>query len=290
VVRKAVVNLAGAQRLAREGRLYPAVILHGAGEEERQVAALDLGRTLLCAAEPDQRPCGICRHCARLAWPSGDEQAFHPDFRVLQRDLKTVTSVDATKTFLQMALVAPFEARGQVFVIASADTLSGEAANALLKLLEEPPSRSPRHFLLLSPSQFDLLPTVRSRSLSVFLGVGRALSATRVESLADRFAVSVTSYVQSGDTLDLMAAAEELMAADSWQDPRSLLPWSLVAAAVKESRARLPQVDRRPLLALAEDLLSGWRLRVRGIQAQRILEGLVVRHLSRLTPPRSRRP
>jgi DNA polymerase III delta prime subunit len=123
---------------ARRGRLYPSVILHGAEKEARQAAALRLARILLCEASVAERPCGVCRQCSRIVWPGEGDDSFHPDFRILQRDLKTSTSVEATKAFLQLALLAPFEARGQVFVIASAETLTGEAANALLKTLEEP--------------------------------------------------------------------------------------------------------------------------------------------------------
>ena len=90
-----------------------------------------------------------------------------------------MTSVGATKAFLREAQVSPFEARGQVFVIANAETLSGEAANALLKTLEEPPPSSPRHFLLLAPSQLDLLPTL-AKSLAVALS-GDVAAAPRGE-------------------------------------------------------------------------------------------------------------
>lgn len=207
--------------------------------------------------------------------------SFHPDFRVLERDLKTSISVDATKRFLQLAQVAPFEAAGQVFVIATAEALTGEAANALLKTLEEPPSRTPRNFLLLTPSQLDLLPTIRSRSLPVYLGAGGGPDATRVGDLAERFATSVESFMESGSTLYLLAAAEDLAAAGNWQDPRASQPWTLAAAAVRNSCDLVPNAEPRRLLALSEDLLTGWRLRLRGIQAQRILEGMVVRHIAR---------
>ena len=166
-------------------------------------------------------------------------------------------------------------------MIASADTLTGEASNALLKTLEEPPARSPRHFLLLSPSQFDLLPTVRSRSLPVYLGATRGIDDEHVADLADRFAADIEKYLESQSAVHLLAAAEGLADAGTWQHPRAAELWTLAASIVKESRSRLPAVIARPLLGLAEDLLNGWRMRLRGIQAQRILEGLVVQHLSR---------
>ena len=274
------MDLVATEELARSGHLYPSVILHGQTPEIRQTAALRLAQTLLCEAERPERPCGSCKHCSRIVWPSTKDDAFHPDFQVLERDLKTSTSVSATKAFLQGAQVAPFEARGQVFVLASAESLTGEAANALLKTLEEPHVSAPRNFLLLSPSQFDLLATVRSRSLAVYLGVTEADFSDEMESLAKEFAASIRSFRSSGSALHLLAGAEILARVSTWKDPRDAFPWSQAAAIVRRSCDLVESGGRRGLLSLAEELLGGWQSRVRGIQAQRILEGMVVDALS----------
>jgi hypothetical protein len=318
------MNLPAAIQAARQGRLYPAVILYGGDVEARRQAAVELARNLLCEAAPAERPCGACRHCLRIAWPAaagGASQAapFHPDFQVLERDLKTATSVDATRDLMRVAQVSPFEARGQVFVIASAESLSGEAANALLKNLEEPHVSAPRHFLLLAPSRLDLLPTLRSRSLAVFLGPEVTVDADRVEVLARAFAAAAGAYAESGAAVYLLSAAEALAAAGAagaggatgaarkgsgggsgggtggWEDARAGRPWELAAAAVLRSlpapagEAELPAAARAApwraaRLALAEALLTGPTMRLRGISAERILEGLVSRHLSPLAP------
>ena len=266
--------------MAQAGRLYPSVILHGGSVEVRRSAALELGRLLLCAGAQEERPCGRCNHCRRVAW-SGEE-GFHPDFHLLERDLRTVTSVAATRVFLRAAQIAPFEAGSQVFVIASAETLSGEAADALLKTLEEPHTRSPRNFLLLAPSKFDLSPTIRSRSMAVYLGSGMGLDDERIEEVAGEFADCLERFVESSNVADLIAAAEALAAAGGWDDPRASEPWSVAASAVLRC-AKTSDVGsghRRQLLALAEDLLGGAQLRVRGIVAPRILEGVVVDRLT----------
>ena len=273
------MSFAATEELARLGHLYPAVILHGRSSQERQEAALRLARTLLCESPPEDRPCGRCRHCSRVVWSDDGGEAFHPDFRILERDLKTSTSVAATKSFLQDAQVSPFEARGQVFVFASAESLTGEAANALLKTLEEPHTSAPRHFLLLSPSQFDLLATIRSRSLAVFLGAADRRFSAEMEGLAEEFAASVQEFLDSGGALRLLAAAEVLNRVSSWRDPRDAVAWSEAAAIVRRSSELVESRGKRRLLALAEDLLGGWQSRVRGIQAQRILEGKVVEAL-----------
>ncbi len=285
------MNPAGAVELARRGHLYPAVILHGGDDAARRSAALEIARTLLCEAALDARPCGVCRHCRRIAWPGGDEAVFHPDFRVVERDLKTVTSVDAVRELLRVAQMSPFEARGQVFAVASAETLSAEAADALLKTLEEPGVRAPRNHLLLAPSQFDLSPTLRSRSLAVYLGPAAPLADAEVAPLAADLAACCASWAERGAPVYLLAAAEALSAAGAgpggWSDPRAGRPWALAASvAARAARdAELPARLRRPLLELAAALLDAAPLRLRGIPADRILEGLVCRHLTPGAPP-----
>ena len=149
------MNLPSSLAAARRGELYPSVILDGGGPEARQRAALELSRALLCEVAPEARPCGVCRHCRRIVWPGGETESFHPDFQLLERDLKASTSVDATREMLRTAQVSPYEARGQVFVVASAESLTGEAANALLKTLEEPHLSSPPNFRLRPPATAD---------------------------------------------------------------------------------------------------------------------------------------
>jgi len=273
--------------MARSGRLYPALILHGASESARRAAAEEIARCLLCERPAERRPCGECRHCLRIALPAGQhkdgEVRFHPDFAVLLRDAKTVTSAEATRELMRAAHSTPFEARGQVFVVAEAETLSAEAGDALLKLLEEPGLGSPRHFLLLAPSRLDLPATLRSRSLAVFLGAAETPPAGEVEPIAAAFGAAVTRFERRGSGLDLLDAAERLAASGEFTDPRARRPWVVAASAVRLAAfgRELAPGRRGALLALADDLLvEAPRLRLRGVPAARILEGLVSRRLT----------
>ena len=273
--------------LARRGALYPGVILHGADDEARRALALELARTLLCERQdPAERPCGSCPHCRRIEWPASgrrsDGEVFHPDFAVLERDLKNSTSVEATKTFLRGAQVSPFESRGQVFVVASAESLSGEAANALLKTLEEPPTSAPRHFLLLAPSRFDLLPTLRSRSMSLYLGGGTEIDSEAVSRVAEAFGRAVTAWEKSHSPLWPLLAASALEGAGDWSDARAEAPWATAARAVLQARSApgISQETGTALLDLAEALLRAPPMRLRGITAGRILDGLVCHRLT----------
>lgn len=271
------MSVAAALETARAGRLYPSVILHGGDEEARREAALQLARVVLCAGREGEEACS-----RRVVWPGDPSGRFHPDFQVLERDLKTVTSVDAVKELLRGAQVSPFEAGAQVFVVASAETLSPEAANALLKSLEEPHLTSPRHFLLLAPSQFDLLPTLRSRSLAVFLGAPGRPDPESLDRVVEAFAAAVDSWREAGSAADLLAAAAVLAGGGDFGDARASSPWSLAAQAVLTTALR-PGVEpplRRRLLGLADALLAAPAWRLRGVQPQRILEGLVCDHLT----------
>ena len=279
-------TVANAIELARVGRLYPSVILYGGDKDSRQAAVLDFARVLLCEKDdPAARGCDpaaadSCRHCRRILWPEKVQDRFHPDFRVLERDLRTATSVDATKSFLQPAWSAPFEAGGQVFVVAEADTLSGGAADALLKLLEEPPIRSPRHFFLLAASQLDLLPTLRSRSLALFLGQQESLPEDEVAAVAEALARSLDAHFQAPSSIYFFGVAAALSEATGWDDPRARRPWAVGAAAIVRylsGRDELALERRRALLRLSQELLDAPLMRMRGIPHGRILEGLVCR-------------
>ena len=274
------MNVDGALGLARQGRLYPSLILHGGTPEARLGAAESLARTLLCTAEAALRPCGACRNCRRIAVLDADSPLFHPDVAVLRRDLKTSTSVDATRELLRITHQSPFEARGQVLVIAEAESLTPEAANALLKQLEEPPVSAPRHFLLLARGREELLPTLRSRSWAVWLGASEPLPADEVAGVAGELRRALEAYDRGRSAVYLLAAAAALEAAGGWEDVRAERPWALAAAAVVACAREAAPPERGRLLALAEALLDGQTYRLRSIPAQRILDALVFRHLA----------
>ena len=281
------MRVEAAIEMARSGRLYPALILHGGGLDERRRVAGELARALLCERDPESRPCGDCRHCRRIeAAASGDR--FHPDFQLLERDMRTVTSVDATKRFVETAQVTPFEARGQVFVIAAAESLSPGAADALLKSLEEPHESSPRHFLLLAPSQFDLSPTLRSRSQSIYLGSSEGVDEEAVATLAQAVGQRLEAYWRTGAAVELMAAAGVIEASAKWKDPRAEQPWAQAAAALLRAADGRRPGRRRRLLDLAAALLEAPPMRLRGISPRRILEGLIFRHLREPRPAERR--
>lgn len=296
-------------RLAAEGRLYPSVIVSGGTPRERRTFAFRLGRALLCERARAERPCGECRHCQRVdpdryaseaqakeksekrrrtAGNQGDVgvRQSHPDFMLLERPPGARDiGVDMVRPIVRSAQMSPFEARGQVYVIGEAETLNPFGANVLLKTLEEPVGSTPRHFLLLTHSAQELLPTLRSRSQTVYLGGKRAV--TDSERIAKLVAHWRRLPDDGGFALWISGLTDLLIdiGEKGLDDVRDRQGWTRIATAVTEAAGALDDRGyRAAALALANDLLDAHRLRERYIQPRRIIEGLAARRLRRDRP------
>jgi len=102
--------------------------------------------------------------------PTLHNHRLHPDLILVEPSrftargdlrLKEEIKIDQVRDLVREVASSPFEGRARAVVVDHAHAMNEEAANALLKSLEEPPSSS--HFLLVTPSPQALLPTIRSR-------------------------------------------------------------------------------------------------------------------------------
>jgi DNA polymerase III delta' subunit len=168
------------------GTLPPLLFTGPAGVGKR-TAALMLSQATNCS-EPGQRPCGICRSCraiAQLSYPdlrlllpirlpkkdSEPEEvaavmlARYPEFALGQvqpvPDPKLKIPIDAVRWLRVEMAKPPLQARRRFFVLLHAHQMNNEAANALLKTLEEPQTQST--LILTTASPTSLPPTIRSR-------------------------------------------------------------------------------------------------------------------------------
>lgn len=143
------------------GRLPHTLLLEGPeGCGKRTFGAL-AAAAILCDGR-GERPCGACAHCRKIA------SRCHPDFITCDpwQDPK-VYSAERIRQLRREAALAPNEGRARVYLLAGAHLMSPQSQNLILKLIEEPPGSS--YFLLTAPNRFLLLPTVRSRAVTVAL-------------------------------------------------------------------------------------------------------------------------
>ena len=190
----------------RAGRLPHALLLTGPQGMGKQRFAENWMAGLLCEA-PDAEgcACGVCRSCQLLA--AGN----HPDYRQLTPPEEgKVIGVDQVRELIQYVALTPQYGRYKIALIHPADKLNINAANSLLKTLEEPPSHSLLMLVSARPSRLPV--TVRSRCQLVHF------SPPPVEAAAGWLATQVT-VAAPGQLLKLADGAPlralELAAADA---------------------------------------------------------------------------
>lgn len=129
------------------------------GSGKHTLAGL-LAAAMECTAERG-RPCGRCAQCRKVF------AGTHPDVVTVDETARKTVGVDLIRRARQDVYVLPNEGRRKVYVFPRAMDMNPNAQNALLKVIEEPPSYA--SFLLLSDSAERLLPTIRSRAVCLQL-------------------------------------------------------------------------------------------------------------------------
>ncbi|HHU86154.1 MAG TPA: DNA polymerase III subunit delta' [Peptococcaceae bacterium] len=136
------------------GRVAHAYLFTGPEGVGKETVALAFARALLCSRPVDGDACGLCRECRQV------EHHNHPDLCVLQPDGNTI-KIEQIRGILRRAPYRSYQGGRKIFLIPGAEAMTAEAANCLLKTLEEPPGDT--LFILLSARPHALLPTVLSR-------------------------------------------------------------------------------------------------------------------------------
>lgn len=132
------------------------------------------GGALLCPQQGGHDD--TCSSCRRAA--AGN----HPDLLLVEPEGRTALTVEQARRTIAQATLAPVEAARKVFLFEDAGTMNEEAANALLKTLEEPTPSTV--FLLVAEAEEDLPATVASRCRTVHFG--RVPNTDLVEALVGR--------------------------------------------------------------------------------------------------------
>ncbi len=138
------------------GDMTHAWLFTGPPGSGRSTAAIAFAAGLQCV----EGGCGVCSSCHQVSVGS------HPDVRVTRTE-KLSIGVEEVRELVRGAALAPAASPWQVMVIEDADRLTEQAANALLKAIEEPTPRTV--WLLCAPTVEDVLATIRSRTRLVVL-------------------------------------------------------------------------------------------------------------------------
>ncbi len=189
-------------------RMPPALILAGPRGAGKYTLAIMLAQTMACLQHPvsDGLPdfCGVCSNCTRIALSLPLEERVseaiaareelrevdkkdtrilvqtHPDVVVIPPDPpQLLIKLGQVRSIVQRIYRMPADAPRAVYVFTSTAFMK-EAANSLLKILEEPPAYA--HILLLAENPGELLPTIRSRASIFRLG---AISPESIEAVLD---------------------------------------------------------------------------------------------------------
>jgi hypothetical protein len=152
----------------------------------------------------------------------------HPDLRVLEPEGATSLGVDQARDVVSRASLTPVEASRSVFLFPDAGAMTEQAANALLKTLEEPSAQVV--FALVAESEDDFPPTVASRCRSVHMGrvpIAEIVAALVARGLSedDANGVAVVSGGRPGLALALMSQPEVARFREMWLSiPREVTP------------------------------------------------------------------
>lgn len=160
------------KRMLESGRLPGALLFAGEEGVGKKLFALEVARALNCLTPRNNEACGECGSCVRIAkinYPEREDAdewnqiiwTRHQDVGLVVAP-KRVLRVEQMRQIEKEANRRPlFGGKARVFLIDEADKLNDASANALLKVLEEPPRTS--HLILITARPAMLLPTIRSR-------------------------------------------------------------------------------------------------------------------------------
>jgi len=149
------IAVARLKRAVAAGRVPHAMIFAGPEGVGKKTLGMLLARRLNCLRPEGEDPCADCPSCRKM------DAGMHPDFMLVQPDGAFI-KIEQIRAVIGEVAFQPFEGQYRLIIFDRADQMRAEAANSLLKTLEEPSSRT---ILILVTSQpYSLLPTIRSRA------------------------------------------------------------------------------------------------------------------------------
>ena len=194
------------------GRTHHAYLFSGPRGCGKTSSARIMARSLNCIKGPTPNPCGECQSCNDLV-------ANGPgSLDVIELDAATHGLVDDARDLRDKAFFAPVQSRYKIYIIDEAHQLGPGAANALLKVVEEPPPHVIFIFATTEPEK--LIATIRSRTHHYpFRLVPPGILAAHLEKICNHEGVSVAKGViplvvraSGGSVRDALSVLGQLLA------------------------------------------------------------------------------
>ena len=170
------------------GQIHHAYLFSGPRGCGKTSSARIMARSLNCEKGPTPEPCGSCQSCKDLV-------ANGPgSLDVIELDAATHGLVDDARDLRDKAFFAPVQSRYKIYIIDEAHQLGPGAANALLKVVEEPPAHVLFIFATTEPEK--LISTIRSRTHHYpFRLVPPAILSTHLEKVCESEGIKVAKGV-----------------------------------------------------------------------------------------------
>ena len=220
------------QGTIRKQRVPSAMLFSGAAGIGKFTTARAYMQALMCPSSQDADGCGACSSCRRI------QSGTHPDLLLLQQESGEI-KVEAIRSIEEFLSMKPLESPVKVVLVDGADAMNGNAANAFLKTLEEPPAAS---LIILVSSNPEALPdTIRSRCFHVkfsplsSIQCREILAEVRPEALNDQniaLAMGRPGLVISGSPAEDAQRCLELCmsmlrndAKEAWEDREAMEEW-----------------------------------------------------------------
>ena len=194
------------------GKIHHAYLFSGPRGCGKTSSARIMARSLNCEKGPTPNPCGECQSCRDLV-------ANGPgSIDVMELDAATHGLVDDARDLRDKAFFAPVQSRYKIYIIDEAHQLGPGAANALLKVVEEPPPHVLFIFATTEPDK--LIGTIRSRTHHYpFRLVPPGILAKHLEGVCEKEGVKVAKGViplvvraSGGSVRDALSVLGQLLA------------------------------------------------------------------------------
>ncbi len=251
-------------RSVNTDRMSHAYLFKGPDGVGKRLAGRWLAAVVNCRDRNEVEPCGNCSSCRKFI--SGN----HPDFHVVSPE-KGVIKIDQIREVCKLVSYPPYESRMRVILLEDVHGMRVEAANALLKTLEEPPEQN--LLVLTADTAVQILPTITSRCQVVSFF---SLTDDQTRQILGGFDLDIDEEdldllswaaegspgkglrIYEGGLLPLFREVDDFLAKGQKDEDKNILPVLQLAGKTAKLEENLPLFLQMLKLGVRDELVSGY--------------------------------